>query len=321
MSYSILEKAKAEGFLKPPPRKVNCPIIDMHTHASGPQDEAPLFMEVAALYGITKVVAIARLGGGVALADRYPGRVEVAPILSFEHPNDPDKFYEQNFGILEKAHGQGVRIIKFWFAPRFTGERKIWFDSPLLDPIFDRMAEYGMHALVHVSDPDIWFQRVYTDQAKYGTKADQYPQLENRLREHRSIHLQCAHMGGDPEHLDHLAQLLADHPNLYIDTSATKWIVRELGKQRESARAFFERHVDRILFGTDHVVIDHSEPHRYPSRYWIHQMFWETDLVCELPIEDPDSDGTPMLRGIDLPAHVLEKIYYQNACRVFGITL
>ena len=67
-------------------------------------------------------------------------------------------------------------------------------------------------------------------------------------------------MGGDPEHLDHLAELLTRYPNLYLDTSATKWIVRELGKQQEAAREFFRRWADRICFGTDQVVLKDVRP-------------------------------------------------------------
>jgi hypothetical protein len=58
---------------------------------------------------------------------------------------------------------------------------------------------------------------------------------------------------------------------------------------------------------------------RYTIRYWVHQMFWETDLVCESPIPDPDSNGAPRLRGLDLPGDILEQIYWKNAERAFGI--
>jgi hypothetical protein len=92
-------------------------------------------------------------------------------------------------------------------------------------------------------------------------------------------------------------------------------MVRELGRQPEAARAFFTRYADRLLFGTDQVVLDEPDSERYLVRYWIHQMFWETDLVCELPIDDPDAEGVPMLRGINLPAAVLRKVYSDNAAR------
>src|SRR5690606_7361590 len=215
--------------------------------------------------------------------------------LEFEHLSDPERFVERNVQLVRQAAAKGARIIKMWFAPRFVARTGKRMDDPLLDPIFQEIEAQGLGVLTHVADPDVWFERVYTDTALYGTKADQYPQLENRLAAHPGIPILAAHMGGDPEHLDHLAELLDRYPNLYLDTSATKWIVRELGKQPAAARDFFGQYKERILFGTDQVAIKNPEPLRYTARYWIHTLFWETGTVCPLPIDDPDSDGPPVL--------------------------
>jgi predicted TIM-barrel fold metal-dependent hydrolase len=220
--------------------------------------------------------------------------------------------------MIHRAHARGVRIIKFWFAPRIRDRLGFLFDSPRLDRAFAAIAAHGLGVLVHISDPDRWFQHKYPP-AKYGTKADQYPMLETRLRQFPTVPFLAAHMGGDPEHLDHLAALLTRYPNLYLDTSATKWIVRELGRQRGAAREFFRRWAERICFGTDQVVVKEADPERYAVRYWVHQMFWETDLETASPIPDPDSDGPPRVRGLDLSEEILEQIYGKNAERVFGI--
>ncbi|MBO8141735.1 MAG: amidohydrolase family protein [Firmicutes bacterium] len=317
MDVELVERAAAEKFRRPPRRKVDCPIVDIHAHSMAVDTAAPLY-EAARLYGITRLAAIATLETGLELQKAYP-ETEIIPFLDFTHVSDPGRFAEVNVGIVRRAQAAGARLIKLWFAPRFIARTGLRLDDPRLDPIFAEIDRLGLGVLVHVSDPDVWFERVYTDRALYGTKADQYAQLVARLAAHPRIPFLAAHMGGDPEHLDHLAQLLEQYPNLYLDTSATKWIVRELGKQPDAARAFFQQFKDRILFGTDQVAIPDPEPNRYTSRYWIHTLFWETDTVCPLPIEDPDSDGPPVLRGIDLPADVLPWIYYVNAQRVFGV--
>lgn len=210
-------------------------------------------------------------------------------------------------------------MMKMWFAPRFYDRYDVRMDDPRLDPIFEEISRQKLGVLVHIADPDLWFERVYTDKDRYGTKAAQYEQLENRLAAHRDIPILVAHMGGNPEHLDELALLLDKHPNMYVDTSATRWMVRELGKQPKEARSFFAAYKERILFGTDQVAMETGEKFRYTSRYWIHTLFWETDVVVPLPIDDPDSDGEPLLRGINLPEDVLPWMYYRNAERVFGI--
>ena len=90
--------------------------------------------------------------------------------------------------------------------------------------------------MVHVSDPDAWFHTMYADSAKFGTKADQYVGLKRMLELFPDLLCIGAHMGGDPEHPDHLEALLERYPNLYFDTSATKWQVREVSAHAAAIR-------------------------------------------------------------------------------------
>jgi predicted TIM-barrel fold metal-dependent hydrolase len=312
-----LDAARATGFASPPPRKVQGPIVDVHTHATEPATNHEL-IEAARRYGIAKVVVLAPLEEGLTIQARYPQEVVLAVRPILHEPKHQMALLDRAVETVHRARERGVPLIKLWFAPRIRDRLDFLLDSPRLDPVFHAIAEEGLGILVHVADPDRWFERKY-DPVKYGTKADQYPMLETRLRQFPTIPFIGAHMGGDPEHLDHLADLLTRYPNLHLDTSATKWVVRELGRQRNAAREFFQRWAGRICFGTDQVVFKESDPVRYTMRYWVHQMFWETDLVCPSPIADPDSDGPPYIRGLDLPQDVLEQIYWKTAERAFGI--
>ncbi len=317
MDGQPLEDARATGFASPPPRKGRGPIVDIHTHATEPATNHEL-IEAARLYGISTVVVIAPLEAGLALRGQYPREVVVAARPILREPTRQIMLLDDAVETVRRARAHGAPLIKFWFAPRIRDRLDFLLDSPRLDPVFQAIADEGLGVLVHVADPDRWFERKY-DPAKYGSKADQYPMLETRLRQFPTVPFLAAHMGGDPEHLEHLAGLLRRYPNLYLDTSATKWIIRELGRQRKATREFFRRWATRICFGTDQVVVKESDRARYTMRYWVHQMFWETDLVCPSPIPDPDSEGTPYVRGLDLPADLLEQIYWKTAARAFGI--
>ncbi len=314
----ILDVARAASFRSPPSHTVQTPIIDIHTHIS--RKQAGELIEAARIYGVRKLLGISALEEGLRQRDRFPDELVLATTLAWEHRANPVQFATENRALLARAAEHEVPVVKLWFAPRiyerFNG---LHLDTPLLDPVFDTIAEHGLRVLVHIADPDRWFQTKYADVATYGTKSDQYNQLEARLAQYPSIQFLAAHMGGHPEDLGHLGQLLDRYPNLSLDTSATRWMVRELGRQPDAARAFFARYADRVLFGTDQVVRDESEPARYTVRYWIHQMFWETDLVCELPIDDPDAEGTPLLRGIKLPTSILERLYWRNGVRWLGL--
>ena len=155
-------------------------------------------------------------------------------------------------------------------------------------------------------------------------------------------------MGGYPEDLPFLSGLLERNKNLYLDCSATKWIVRELSKHpAEETRAFFNRWKGRILFGSDIVTSDAhlSSSHNssemdakascaedaydlYASRYWALRTLLETDYVGPSPIADPDLHlvqpdvftplDAPTLRGCKLPADVLQALYHDTATELLG---
>jgi hypothetical protein len=176
--------------------------------------------------------------------------------------------------------------------------------------------------MVHVADPDAWFRTVYADAAKFGTKADQYVGLERMLQMFPDMTWIGAHMGGDPEHADHLEALLERYPYLNFDMSATKWQVREVSAHRDAVRGLICRHPDRFLWGSDLVTRHHLVADHYASRYWSHRTLWESSWEGPSPIADPDYKpapggwATPPLRGLHLPEEVLEKVYRANAERI-----
>ena len=103
-------------------------------------------------------------------------------------------------------------------------------------------------------------------------------------------------------------RFLDEHPNAVVDFSAR---LDELGRQPFTAHDFFVRYQDRILFGTD-MPCD-------PAVYRCYFRFLETR---DEHFDYPDYIGRFgvytrwKLCGLDLPAGVLEKVYYRNAERV-----
>jgi predicted TIM-barrel fold metal-dependent hydrolase len=178
--------------------------------------------------------------------------------------------------------------------------------------------------MVHVGDPDAWFRKMYTDTAKFGTKSDQYVGLDRMMQMFPDVTWIGAHMGGDPEHPDHLEALLERNPKLYFDTSATKWQVREVSAHRDAVRSLLCRHPGRFLFGSDLVTRHGLDREHYVSRYWCHRTLWESNWVGRSPIADADFDhdpeepGTPPLHGLDLPLEVLDQVYFRNAKKLLG---
>src|SRR5262249_47031551 len=151
---------------------------------------------------------------------------------------------------------------------------------------------------------------------KFGAKPEHYVGFERMLHLFPDVTWIGAHMGGDPEHPDHLEELIERYPNLRFDTSATKWQAREVSPRRDAIRALICRHPDRFLFGSDLVTRHQLVREHYVSRYWVQRTLWESEWEGRSPIADADfvpavgEPNTPLLRGLNLPLDVLEKVYY-----------
>ena len=72
-------------------------------------------------------------------------------------------------------------------------------------------------------------------------------------------------MANNAEDLATVAQWLDDMPNLYVEFASR---IGELGRQPYTARKFFVRHADRVLFGTDGPWPE--------QRIWLYWRFVET---------------------------------------------
>ena len=127
------------------------------------------------------------------------------------------------------------------------------------------------------------------------------------------------------EHPDHLEALLERYPNFHLDTSATKWQVREVSARPREVRDLICRHPDRFLFGSDLVTRHDLVREHYVSRYWCQRTLWESDWMGPSPIADPDytstqaGQTTPTLQGLGLPDEVVEMVYYRNAQRLLQL--
>lgn len=299
------------------PRKVAGPIVDIHTHVRD-VDSARLFFEAATHYGVQKIVSMSPLENVDALRSAYPGRLDFIAVPNWRKMEFSTEFRDSWIEDLTTFRNKGARLCKFWMAPPMRGKYGLTLEHEWADPVIRHTLELEFQFMVHIGDPSVWFRvgTKYEDAVKFGTKRDQYGQLEYLLRRVAPRVVIGAHMGGTVEDLPFLQSLLDRFSNYMIDTSATKWIVREVAWQPEAVRDFVEKNQDRILFGSDLVTEVKYDFDHYASRYWSHLMMWETAYRGESPIEDPDAETPPRLSGCDLPAGVLSKIYRENAARL-----
>jgi hypothetical protein len=347
-----LDYRREAAALRDPP----VPIVDIHAHING-RGAAQIYAEVAQLFGVSRVFTMVRLSEAATVREVLGDKVRFIAFPDFRQDDRKRAFTEDFLRDIEVFHDQfGARIVKLWNAPRIreffpgeSGRDLVEFDSPWRIRVAELAQRLGMMMMVHVADPDTWFRTKYADTARYGTKVSHYRGLEIMLRRFPMPWI-AAHMGGWPENLDFLDGLLTLYPNLYIDTSATKWVVRELSAQpSERVVRFFTRWKGRLLFGSDIVTTDEhlapkagppahpmadlaSSPESafelYASRYYALRTLFETSYDGESPIADPDlamvapdrynEMSAPPLRGLGLGRDVLEELYRGTAKRLMA---
>jgi predicted TIM-barrel fold metal-dependent hydrolase len=313
------------------------PLIDIHAHVmvtrpgdpkTGPPtgkgpgasvEQAETMLAVAEEFGIVRTYSMCLPDDIPVLRERFGERLGFNGSIMKMKASDSD---DEAYRLLDRFLEYGIEIIKLWSAPRGR-ERGLTVDAPWRKEAVRRARAAGVRiVMVHVADPDVWFRTVYADAAKYGTKPQQYEPLERMLQEFSDLTWIGAHMGGDVEHPDHLEELLERYPQLYLDSSATKWVVREASPRAAAVRDLICRRPERFLFGSD-LVTRHGLPRdHYVSRYWCQRTLWESSWEGRSPIADPDytpgenEAPTPILRGLHLPEEVLRAVYYENARRL-----
>lgn len=330
-------------------------ITDIHIHING-RSAARIYREVAECWGIGRMLTQTRLDDAAAVREVFGDRVQFVAVPNW---GQADKGVAFRQGFLDNmtvwAQQWGARVVKFWAAPRLwellgaggaDATDIVPLDSEWRVRHAERAMDLGMMFMTHIGDPDTWFQTRYADATVYRMKRDYYLSLERMLDRFPSPWI-GAHMGGYPEDLDFLSGLLLRHDNLYLDTSATKWVVRELSRHpRGKVREFFERWQGRVLFGSDIVTLDdHLAPRPadtppstpmsdlatspeqafelYASRYWALRTMLETGYDGPSPIADPDLAmvdpqrftpmDSPRLQGLELPEACLRSLYHDAA--------
>jgi len=342
-----LDFAAEAARLGPPP----VAIIDAHTHIHGPASSA-IYDRARRLFGVTMTYSMTQLPGAAAVRDVLGDSIRFICMPTWSD-GDKNRAHRQGYiETIETFHRDfGARMMKVWASPRlrdvvpdlkdttFGATDLCEIDSAWRIEHCKVAQSLGMMFMVHVADPDTWFATKYTDAKRYGTKREQYIGLERMLDRFTAPWI-AAHMGGWPEDLSFLDGLLTRHANLYLDTSATKWMARELSKHpREEVLAFFYKWQGRLLFGSDLVVMEDqlspaksmgspmgdlaSTPEEafelYCSRYWALRTMFETEFDGPSTIADPDlkmvdpvhfdSLSTPRLQGIGLTRSMLEVLY------------
>jgi predicted TIM-barrel fold metal-dependent hydrolase len=337
-------------------RFLDVPRIDVHTHIGLEQaDQALAIMDAEGI-----AIALNASGGApgsglersIEIAERTHGRLRPYCNIGLRGVEEPD-FAESVVAHLEackEAGAVGLKLFKsLGLGITLADGSLLAVDDPRLDIMFATAGRLGLPVLIHSGDPQAFFRpptpeneryaelRVHPAWSFHGERPDGVPwpswetvfaQFERRVARHPETTFVGAHFGNAPEEPRRVGRMLERYPNLVVETGAR---IPEIGRHDpDEMHRLFVRHADRILFGTDLAVTsdgltlgsrgeDPDPPDRVPAFFASHFRYFETrarGFAHPTPIQ-----GDWTIDGIGLPREVLEKLYYRNALRVFGLTL
>jgi predicted TIM-barrel fold metal-dependent hydrolase len=313
------------------------PAIDVHNHlGSGAAfltaDRVAAYVREMDAAGVRTVV---NLDGGsgeeleqtlAALDEAYPGRFRTFGLLDFAGIDD-EGWSRRETERLEASFRAGAKGLKLHkslgLSYRYADGRLMPVDDEKLAPIFELCADHHAPVMIHTADPAAFFTPLdannerwheLNEHPNWSFYGEQFPAREELLaqfirvveRHPRTLFI-GAHFGNNVEDLATVGRWLDEHPNLVVDIDAR---ISELGRQPFTARKFFLKYQDRILFGTD------TPPQR--EAYRIYYRFLETEDEYFDCAASHHLQGFWRIYGIDLPANVLEKVYVTNPERVLA---
>ncbi len=309
------------------PRKTDFAITNAHDHLYMLK-HLDKYMKAAESFGIERTVFVASseftfMGTSgdmtklndwstreiLKAAKKYPGKI--IPFATL-HPDDPDKV-----ALLKEYVAEGVMGLKLYTGHSNFHDRSL--DVPEMDPVYAYCAETGLPLLWHVN------------MAKYTKELfqvlDKYPNLTVIIP-----HLGVGFWRPDGQVMGEVEHMLATYPNTYVDTSFGTREILVGGLEKVTAytdifKDFYERHQDRIVWGTDMVVTGNKEK----TEAWVKSViracrdlhekdvytFWMAAEGSGYAYGRGDNTyGT--LRGLNLPDSILKKIYETNIDKVLA---
>ncbi len=302
-----------------PPAEPVCEIIDFHMHVNGTAEDEK-YMRIAREYGIVRAGAMLHWTTSQRLTAEHQGFFFPIEWLRLPEKNSAKSWIREEVQRIEQEKSEGLTALKLRTTCK-EGRPEIWIDHPYMLEVLQEVAAMGLFVYIHIAEPSSWWPKFF-DPDVVGEKRDYLRPVENILRSCPQLQVVGAHLGGYPEELDFLAELLERYPNYSLDLSATKWIVRELGRDVVKSRAFIQRFQDRLYFGSDMVTfLSDGEEDYYRSRLMVLRHLFESPEVVPSMIIDPDAvapdyPSGPEVRGLNLDADVLRKIYRDNALRL-----
>ena len=246
----------------------------------------------------------------------------------FEDPG----FAQRTIRQLDADFAQGAIAVKIYKVMGMEMKSKagkyVMPDDPAFEPIYQSIAAHHRTVVAHIAEPDSCWQPPNTaspDYAYYQQHPEEYayahPEWPSKaailaardhfLAENLKLRVVGAHLGSMETDVDEIARRFDRYPNFAVDTAAR--VVYLMIQPRDKVRAFLIKYQDRVLYGTDLVVMPKDDTEKalaeWNDTYARDWKFFATNKTVEVKGRK--------VQGLELPEPVLRKLYHDNAVRWF----
>ena len=192
-------------------------------------------------------------------------------------------------------------------------------DDKSYDGVFAMLEEREIPITIHSGDPETfwdidkippalikrgWF---YGD-GSYLSREEHYNEIFRLLDKHPRLKVTLAHFFFLSNFIDEAERVLDTYPNVCFDLTPGWEMYVGFSRDIDAWRDFFIRYSDRILYGTDSNSDkkDNAKLHELVLSALKHDRS-EFSMPCF---------GGPIIKGLDLPCDVIDKICYKNYDRL-----
>jgi len=270
----------------------------------------------------------------------HPGQIQFIDAFSMKNW-DSASWVTETIKQLKEAFANGALGIKIWknigMVERDSSGKLIMIDNPRFDSVIQFVIDQHKTVLGHLGEPkNCWLpleKMTVNNDRSYFKEWPQYhmylhpemPSYEDQiaardrfLARHPDMSFVGAHLGSLEYDVDSLAKRLDQFPNMAVDVAARMCHLQFQSQANlEKVRNFLIKYQDRIIYGSDLVLSDSRKPE--DAADWLHKR-WVEDwkyFTTDKPMTVSDVNGE--FKGLKLPRTVIDKIYYTNAVKWFGI--
>lgn len=254
---------------------------------------------------------------------------------------DSPNWAVETIEMLKESFAKGALGIKIWknigMVVKDKNGQLIMIDNPRFDPVIQYVISQNKTILGHLGEPrNCWMpleQMTVNNDRNYFKSNPQYhmylhpdmPSYEAQinardrfLARHPTLRFVGAHLGSLEYDVDSLAKRLDQFPKMAVDVSERLGHLQvQSQKDYDKIRNFILKYQDRIIYGSDLVLWNTTDPvqakTRFHNRWMAEWKYFTTNQ--KLTVEQVNGE----FQGLKLPRKVVDKIYYWNAVKWFGI--